>query len=167
MPTSVGTKAKKKQSSSAQRREIKDAGLSASDTQFEYSLLHLENACLRVLDSQFADSRQDTQGLYWQQRFINIANPVSLALMEYKGPRHFHYHYRHREDDDSILHPVLENPVDMLAQVCEEALAQCQNELVGIEDAAITEVRDTFESALTTFLSSYRHYRSNVDDEQA
>jgi len=151
MSTSVGTKAKKKQSPSPV--------LVVPDRKFESALLTLENTCLSVLDSQFADNRQDTEGLYWQQVFINIATPISLALMESKGPRHFHYHYRHRPENESVLHPVLEDPVDMLAQVCKDALKQCQTHLVGISDRSIVKSGQILERALQSFLLSYKAYR--------
>src|SRR5205085_662405 len=93
--------------------------ISTTDREFEQALLSLENACMRILESHYANGRQDTERLYWQQRFKNIVTPVSLALAECKGPRRFHYHYRHRADDASVLHPVLEpSPLDTLAQVC-------------------------------------------------
>jgi len=147
MSTSVRTKVEKKQPS-----------LSNEDKQFEQSLLALDNACISVLEMPMARGRKDTQRLYWQQRFINIANPISLALMESKGPRHFHYHYRHREDDESVLHPVLENPVDMLAQVCKDALRQCRSELVGLDDADMIERRFSLENSLIEFLQRYEEY---------
>ncbi len=149
MSISVDTKARKKQSP-----------LSPKAPPYEQSLLRLESVCLRILDSQFADIRQDTDRLYWQQRFKNIVTPISLALTEYKGPRRFHYHYRHREDDESILRPVFEpSPVDMLAQVCDEALASCQQDLVGIRDADIVEQRRALEHALQMFLIRYRKFK--------
>lgn len=161
MPTSVRTKAPKKQPE--KRASLpKNEALSKEDSDFEQSLLMLDNACLSVLQAPAA-SRKDTQLLYWQQRFINIVNPVSLALMEYKGPRHFHYHYRHRQEDESILRPVLEDPVDMLAQVCRDALSLCRTELVGIDDAGMIEMRHALEAALAEFLGHYREYRMKVD----
>src|SRR5947207_1525821 len=98
MSTSVGTKSKKKQTTisakSSTDRQTPDLPL--PDREFESAILALENTCVSILDSQFTETSGDSESLYWQQIFINIANPVSLALMESKGPRHFHYHYRHR-----------------------------------------------------------------------
>ena len=156
MSTSVRTKAPKKQPS------LSNPELSSGDRQFEQSLSALENACVSVLEMPVARGRKDTQRLYWQQRFINITNPVSLALMEYKGPRHFHYHYRHRAHDESILHPVLENPIDMLAQVCKDALRQCRDELVGIDDNDMIEQRYSLENSLIEFLESYGEYSKKL-----
>ena len=155
MSTSVGTNIKKKPQATKKRPPT----LAAPDRKFEHAILALENNCLSVLDSQFADNRDDVEGRYWQQIFINIATPVSLALMECKGPRHFHYHYKHRVEDESILHPVLENPVDMLAMVCEDALKSCQKYLVGIQDRAIVKSGQMLESALRSFLMSYSAFK--------
>lgn len=154
MNTSVGMKARKKQSSLSV-----STAPAISDQELEHSLLPLENACVRILESRFGNGRQDTDRLYWQQRFKNIVTPVWLALAECKGPRRFHYHYRHRPEDETILHPVLEpSPIATLAQVCKDALDQCQTQLVGIEDDVIIETRNLLESALGNFLQRYREY---------
>ena len=87
--------------------------------------------------------------------------------MEYKGPRHFHYHYRHREDDESVLHPVLENPVDMLAQVCKEALKQCRSELVGLDDSDMIDRRNSIESSLAEFLQHYEIYNNQLNKKDS
>lgn len=156
MATSARTKAEKKQSPKQSALQgIK--GIPASDKDFENALLSLEDACIAVLEGEHP-GRGDTERRYWQQRFINIANPVSLALMEYKGPRHFHYHYRHRKDDEAVLHPVLENPIDMLAQVCKNALRQCQSRLVGLQDGDMIASKNMLESALRGFLLRYKDY---------
>lgn len=157
MPTPVGTKAGKKQSSLSETK-----ALSASDREFENSLLALENACLSILEGRVAGKKADTEGRQWQQRLINIANPVSLALMEYKGPRHFHYHYRHRKDDEAILHPVLENPIDMLAKVCKVALRACQNKLAGLQDEDMIDARYMLEGALRGFMLRYKQHRRKI-----
>ena len=157
MPTSVRTKSQKKQSSTTKKDD-----LPADERAFEQSLLALENACFMVLETRLQQRSADTQKQYWRQSFINIANPVSLALMEYKGPRHFHYHYRHREHDESILHPVLENPVDMLAMVCKTALAQCRSDLVGLEDKELVDMRKLLEVSLNAFLHQYETYSKKV-----
>ncbi len=155
MNTSVGTKARKKQPALSA-----EAGVASADEhQFQVSLLSLENACMRILDSEYAEGRRDTEHLYWQQRLMNIAKPVSLALAEYKGPRHFHHHYRRRADDESIFHPVLENAADMLAQVCQDALKSCRSQLVGIQDEKMTRTCGMFENALQGFLMRCKEYK--------
>jgi hypothetical protein len=157
MSYSVDTKARKKQSSlsAAQAAEAKVS------LPFQQSLITLESVCLRILETRFASAKMDTDRLYWQQRFKNIVTPISLALNEYKGPRRFHYHYRHRADDASVLTPVFEpSPLDMLAQVCDEALAACQDELVGIYDEDIIMHRRDLEHALQMFLIRYRKYKA-------
>jgi len=147
MSSSVGTKSKKNQLS------LPD-NLAFPDRKLESAILALEDACINVLSAPTVGRNGGSDSLY----FVNIANPVSLALMESKGPRHFHYHYRHRPEDASILHPVLENPIEMLAQVCEEALRQCQSHLVGIEDAAIASEGKSLQHALQHFLASYKKF---------
>lgn len=143
MIASVRTKPQKKQPSS----DAAD-GFEAFSPALTKSMLKLEAVCQRIFESNFGASRRDVERLYWRQRFKNIATPVSLALAEMKGPRRFHNHYKHREDDDSVLTPVLENPVTMLAHACETALEQCRKELVGIEDDGIIARRDKLEAAL-------------------
>ena len=122
----------------------------------EQSLLALESACMHILESQFVSDREDVDGLMWQRKFKNIVTPISLALREYKGPRRFHYHYRHREDDETVLHPVMEDPMDTLALVCASALAECRNYFVGIQDAEMIANRDMLEQALRKFLQKYK-----------
>lgn len=154
MTTSVGTKARKKQPPLSQAPDAED-----STALFDPSLQALESICMRILESRFATGRDDIDGLTWQQRFKNVVMPISLALREYKGPRRFHNHYRHRADDDSILHPVLENPLDMLAHVCENALAACQKDLVGMYADNFIRARRILEQSLQSFLLRYRKYR--------
>jgi hypothetical protein len=159
MNTSVGTKARKKQPASSTRPTVSD-----SDRGFETSLLALESACFRILENRFVEEKQDLDLLYWQQRLKNITTPISLALAEYRGPRRFHYHYRHRKDDESILHPVMEpSPVEMLAQVCQDALRSCRSDLVGIMDPKLVRSKRILESALQTFLVRYRAYKASLD----
>jgi hypothetical protein len=155
MSTSVGIKVRKKQSSlSAKTAEA--VPVSADVHLLETSLLSLENACMRVLESDYTET-SDTERMYWQQRLMNIAKPVSLALAECNGLRRFHYHYRHRADDETILHPVLEpSPVSTLAQVCEVALKSCRSDLVGIQDTSLLKARTMLEGALQGFLVKYR-----------
>jgi len=154
MNTSVGTKARKKQPSLS-TRTLRQAPVSADAHHLEISLLSLENACMRILEGDYAEG-QDTESLYWQQRLMNIAKPISLALAECNGRRRFHYHYRHREDDESILHPVLENPLDTLAQVSQDALKACHSTLVGIQDESLLKARNMLENAMQGFLLRYR-----------
>ena len=158
MSSSVGTKPKKKQLPISDRPS--PAPLSIPDRNMESAILSLENACLTVLDAPFAEDYQNTESQFWRHIFMNIATPVSLALMESKGPRHFHYHYRHRPEDASILHPVLENPVDMLAQVCKDALKQCQKQLVGIQDNATAKRARILELALQNFIASHGKFKA-------
>lgn len=154
MVSSVDTKARKKQSPLSQHTP------NAAAFPYEKSLLVLENACLQILESQFA-AKGDMDRLYWQQRFKNAVTPISLALREYNGQQRFHNHYRHREDDESVLHPVLEpSPIDMLAQVCEQALDNCRGDLVGIRDRDIVEQQRILESALQNFLARYKKFKS-------
>ena len=159
MNTSVDMKERKKQSSlsgSLSGPLPESLAISATDRELEHSLLSLENTCLRILESQSVNGRQDTEQRYWQQRFKNIVTPVSLALVECKGPRRFHYHYKHRADDASVLHPVLSPPLDTLAQVCKMALKACHSELVGIEDDVMIRMRDMLETALGNFLLRHK-----------
>ena len=162
MNTSVGTKAKKKQPSLSQKPPSKAQQVSIS-AEFKTSLLSLENACTRILDGYYTEERQDTERMYWQQRLMNIAKPVSLALAECTGPRHFHGHYRHRKDDESVLQPVLENPLDALAQVCQQALKACRGKLVGIQDDSLLKARTMLENALQGFVARYMGTKMEAD----
>lgn len=156
MTTSVGTKARKKQSS------LSPATSANVPPLFDQTLLTLESVCMRILEIRIASEHGDVDLLYWQQRFKNIVTPVSLALREYKGPRRFHNHYRHRADDETILHPVLEDPLDMLAHVCDHALAACRNDLVGVYNNTLTKHRRLLEHALQMFLVRYKKYKSKA-----
>jgi len=149
MSTSVGTKSRKKQPSLA----------AALPPRLEQAMGGLENTCMQILYGE--DGASDSERMYWQQRFKNIATPVSLALNEYKGPRRFHYHYRHRDDDEAVLRPVMEpSPIDMLAQVCEYSLAECHAKLVGIRDERMLKTQRILEHALQIFLQRYREYKA-------
>ncbi len=155
MATVAQKKAQKKYtspSSSTQRGRIHDV---------EQAMLALESACMHILDSHFTHGREDEDGIMWQRRFKNIVTPISLSLREYKGPRRFHYHYKHSEKDDAVLEPVMEDPLDTLAQVCQSALAECTSTLVGIGDPEIATNRDMLEQGLRKFLTRYKEYRSN------
>ncbi len=155
MTTSVGMKARKKQS------PLSSAAVE-NTAAFEQSLLALENVCQRILESRFAGAKDDIDGLYWQQRFKNVATPVSIALRECRGPRRFHHHYRHREDDDSVLHPVMENPIDRLAHVCNAALDICRHDLVGVYGDNFLRARRSLEHALQIFLLRYKKYSAKA-----
>ena len=154
MSTSVGTKTKKKQLSllktPAQEQESKQ------QKALEMVMLNLETVCLMILESEFAPPAEDATCRAARQRFINVASPVSLALMECKGgPRHFHHHYRHKPGDDSILQPILENPTDSLALACHEATKPCHEDLLGLRDPDLRQTRQAFQQALHNFLAIY------------
>ena len=121
-------------------------------------LIELEDICARLLETRFA-TRDDSERMYWQQRFKNIVTPVSLALAEIRGPRRFHHHYRHDADDDSKLLPVLENPIDMLAHACEYALQQSSKKLSGIHDDDLIAAQRVLERSLNNFLLKYQQYQ--------
>lgn len=154
MSPSVGTKSIKKQPASSAPDTT-----TAEDREIEQALLLLENACLKILEESETAAPNDMESRTWHERFENIAMPVSMALVECKGPRHFHYHYRRREDDESVLRPVMDNPVDQLAQVCTTALRHCQEDLQGMHDPAITALRAGLESALRGFLACHQKWR--------
>jgi hypothetical protein len=124
------------------------------DALLENSLLVLEDVCARSLAARFAD-RDDSERMYWQQRFKNIVTPISLALAEVRGPRVFHQHYRHDENDSSILRPVLEDPYEMLAHACEKALEESSLKLMGVHDDDLIAAQRRLEKALNNFLHNY------------
>ncbi|MEQ1705514.1 MAG: hypothetical protein ABL867_06020 [Rickettsiales bacterium] len=115
------------------------------------ALLDLEEVCARMLEKRFA-IRDDSERMYWQQRFKNIVTPVSLALSEIRGPRRFHHHYRHDADNDDVLLPVLENPLEILARACEHALYESNRKLSGIHDEDLILAQRRLEKALNNFL---------------
>jgi hypothetical protein len=151
MSVSAYTKAQKKQSTSSTDK-------APHLRELEQALLKLENACLLILDSQFTHGREDEDGMLWQRKFKNIVTPISLALREYKGPRRFHFHYKHRKDDDSVLTPVFEDPLENLVKACKNALSHCENDLVGIEGDEIAENRDMLEGALRGMLARHQEF---------
>ena len=156
MPTSVGTKAKKKQllkRLNTHDTTTENYHATEAEQRLESAILELENICLHILDLNVLPETGD--GAYWQQISVNIITPVSLSLIESKGPRHFHYHYKHREDDASILHPVLEDPVEMLAKVCKSSLKLCQQQFIGIQTASTSKLAHQLEMALQNFLKNY------------
>lgn len=158
MSTSVGTKAKKKQSTLLKSASSAAAQQAAEtrDKLLEMASLSLETACLMVLESEFAPPAEDETTRAARQRFINVVTPVSLALMECKGgPRHFHQHYRHSPKDDAILQPVLENPLDNLALACREALSHSHEDLLGLRDPDLRHARISLQKALQAFLAAY------------
>lgn len=119
------------------------------------ALLDLEGICARLLETRFAH-RDDSERMYWQQRFKNIVTPVSLALSELRGPRRFHNHYRHDAQDDSVLVPVLENPIDLIAHACEHALKESEKKLSGIHDDDLLIAQRRLEKSLNNFLQCYQ-----------
>ncbi len=121
----------------------------------ESSLLVLEEVCQRLLATRFAE-RDDSDRMYWQQRFKNIVTPLSLALAEVRGPRVFHQHYRHDENDSSIMRPVHENPYEMLAHACEHALEESNRKLTGVHDDDLIAAQRRLEKALNNFLHNYK-----------
>ena len=147
MGNSVGTKVQKKQSTILPDVEESRA--------VEKAVLALESACVRVMEARLSSGKDDVDGMYWQRKFQTIATPVSLSLAECKGPRHFHYHYKHSAKDDSVLQPVLENPMQVLAQVCKDALERTACDLVGINNKKAEQLRDVFDRALRGFLAVY------------
>ena len=151
MRSSVRTKVQKKQSTSP-----KNTPEAILNPELEQSMMALESAVMRVLEKRYPRNSDDAELLTWQQRLVNIATPVSLALAEYKGPRRFHNHYRHREDDHTILHPVLEDPLEMLAHTCETALKHCHVDLAGMHEENLAKAAKRLETALTDFLGRYK-----------
>lgn len=125
------------------------------DNSLNTALLDLEEVCARLLEKRFA-MRDDSERMYWQQRFKNIVTPVSLALAEIRGPRRFHHHYRHDTDNDGVLLPVLENPLEIVARACEHALRESDRKLSGIHDEDLMAAQRMLEKALNKFLHSVR-----------
>jgi hypothetical protein len=156
MSTPVGTKSKKKQPASSKDQAPAIENTGEQSHAFEQALLQLEDACALILDAPPSLESENTESLYWEQRFQNSVTPLSLALAECKGPRKFHYHYRRREDDESVLHPVMENPLDTLAQVCRQALDECRGVLATAHEKHLDSRRRILETALQSFLASYK-----------
>lgn len=129
----------------------KKQGASSIDNSLNSALLDLEEVCARLLEKRFA-VRDDSERMYWQQRFKNIVTPVSLALAEIRGPRRFHHHYRHDENNEDVLLPVLENPLEILARACEHALCESGKKLSGIHDSDMMAAQRRLEKALNKFL---------------
>jgi hypothetical protein len=149
MTTSVGMKVGKKQSP-----------VSDSSRQLEQSLLALESVCFNIMESRMARTRDDIDAMLWQRKFKSIVTPVSLAISEYRGPKHFHNHYRHKDGDESVLTPVIAEPLEMLVQACETSLKAAQKDLVGIPDTRIAKKARMLESALRSFLHRYEEIKS-------
>ncbi len=156
MSTSVGTKAKKKQPALLKNAPPPSPSQAAVQREkaLETAMLSLETACLMVMESEFAPPSSDESCQTARQRFINVAAPVSLALRECKGgPRHFHQHYRHKIGDDTILQPILEDPVEDLLLACREAARHCHEELLGLRDPGLRQTRAAFQRALNEFIT--------------
>ncbi|MFO0389073.1 MAG: hypothetical protein ACK502_05055 [Alphaproteobacteria bacterium] len=128
---------------------------------FEQALIDLETVCARILDMQLADAHDYGERLQIQQHFKNIVTPVSLALSECKGPRHFHNHYKHSENVDDLLEPAANPPaLDVLAETCADAMRQCQKKLVSIHDDDFVSYLHDFEHALRTFMLRHGYYKA-------
>jgi hypothetical protein len=140
------------------KTQKKQPAASPSITSVNNALLDLEEVCARLLEKRFA-VRDDSERMYWQQRFKNIVTPISLALAEIRGPRRFHHHYRHDADNDDVLLPVLENPLEILARACEHALRESDRKLSGIHDDDLVAAQRLLEKALNRFLYSLRKNR--------
>ncbi len=125
----------------------------STNTLLDESLLMLEDVCIRLLDMRFS-VRDDSERMYWQQRFKNIVTPISLALAEVNGTRRFHHHYRHDADDNTLMLPVLENPLEMLAHTCEHALEESTKKLSGVHDDDLIAAQRRLERALNNFLKN-------------
>lgn len=124
--------------------------------ELEQALMSLESVCLTIREGDFTHGREDEDRHYWQQRLKNITTPVSLALAECKGPRHFHNYYKHRDDDNAALEPTAgPAPIVMLAWTCEKALHACED-LVGAKGGLILENKQMLERALRRFLAVYK-----------
>ncbi len=136
-------------------KALKKPAASNIDASLNESLLNLEDVCARLLETRFA-IRDDSERMYWQQRFKNVVTPVSLALAEVRGPRRFHHHYRHDVNDDTVLLPVMEDPLEMLAHTCEHALAESNKKLSGIHDDDFIAAQRRLEKALNKFLVNIR-----------
>ncbi len=130
---------------------------SSSSPAIEAALLSLEDACIGLLDTQFAHEREDIEFELSERRLKNLVSRVSLALRECKGPRHFHQHYRHQKEDDSVLVPVLDDPLETLAQVCKSALAELQSGFAGSQPANIVSALHLLETALRKFIESMKN----------
>jgi hypothetical protein len=148
MSPSVGTKSTKKQPASSVDTEM------AESKALEQSLLALEDCCMRILEASENAAGQDMESRTWHQRFENMVSPISLALAECKGPRKFHYHYRRRDDDETILHPVMENALDTLERVCKEALHHCQDDMPGMHESDINRLKQELERCIHAFIAA-------------
>ncbi len=120
----------------------------------ERAIMALEAACVQLLDAQFTSEREDVESLLVQRKLKNIVSRISLALRECKGPRHFHQHYRHREEDDSVLTPVLDDPLETLSQVCQSALAECQCGFSGVDSRQLAADIRLLERAIRHYLDA-------------
>lgn len=137
------------------KTQKKQPASSSIDPSLNEALLDLEEVCASLLEKRFA-MRDDSERMYWQQRFKNIVTPVSLALAEIRGPRRFHHHYRHDSDDNTVLLPVLENPLEILARTCVHALQEANKKLSGIHDKDLVMAQRRLEKVLKNFLNNLR-----------
>lgn len=127
---------------------------SNTDNTLNAAMLDLEDICLHVPETSFAISN-DSENIYWHQRFNNIVTKISLALAEVKGPRYFHQHYRHDYRDDTVLLPVLEEPMAMLAHACEYALDESERKLSAVHDKDLVLAKRRLDKAIKNFLIEY------------
>lgn len=118
------------------------------------ALLNLEDICVRFSDGIFT-AGDDPERINIQQRFKNIVTPISLALAEVRGPRRFHHHYRHDSRNSDVLLPVMENPIETLANACKNAIKESSKKLVGIHDTDVLKAQRILERSLNNFLFAY------------
>ena len=148
MSTSVVTSPPPKPAAKMRVRENHD---------LEQALVALESVCLTIQEGEFTHGREDEDRHYWQQKLKNLTTPISLALAECKGPRHFHNYYRHRENETDALQPTAgPPPLQMLAYVCDKALHACED-MVGAKGSLILENKSMLERALRRFLAVYEN----------
>ena len=139
--------------------QVKPSAPAFVPSSLDKSLLMLESVCARLLETRFPIG-DDSERMVWQQQLKNIVTPLSLALAEIKGPRQFHNHYRHDVNDDTILKPVLENPIDMLAHACEKALHDVSIKLNVVHDADLVSAQNQLEKILRKFLTDYTEQKT-------
>lgn len=148
MATTVRTKPDKKQPPIPTMYDVADT------RRLEQAVLDLEDAVLDVLEHDRGNQFHDVDYLFWSRKLKSIATQISMALSEMRGPRHFHHHYKHDPENYEQLVPVAgPAPVDTLARVCREALAQCVD-IVGTQNKDILLQRQRLEVAIRGFLGT-------------
>lgn len=132
----------------------------AEQIQLEQVMITLETICARILDMRIADARDYNERLQIQLHFKNIVTPVSLALAECKGPRHFHQHFKHSDDPEERLEPAANPPaLDVLSETCTQALKHCQKKLANLHDEDFIENYNELEHALRNFVLHHRNFK--------